>query len=600
MTEPVIHTNKMVRVKYDPILSIEREEDINVNSVDYIQFNLLYSGAAEEGRLQWNADDGTLEVGMPGGNVTLQIGQEMLLRAKATEEITNGSAVIINPASGAQPQVRLTNNLEEVSACTIAVATESVSQNHFGYFTTFGFVRGINTSTLNEGQTVFLGSTDGALTTTMPSPPSLCIKIGTCLSQHATEGVILVNIQSKELIRDRQISKEPTGFAEPDLVIVTDNGDRTVTLTGTLNAYYQGIRNTTIVSGYTSPVHDNTTTKVYFLTYNGTDIAWRDLSIYPDFFSDVLITFAFYSNEGHWVYLRETHGLMAWQTHREFHQTIGTYKISGGGLNDYTLLSTTAADRRPLVESTIVKDEDNPTTLPALTTESYTQGYNTSTGVFTFNIDETDIILLSTNNPYYNTFTSPNWGQTLMPANSVATVWLFAVPMALGTNSQKYRFVWVQPQWITQAVGPAAGQMATARANELLRQPSELNITTLTGLVPESVIISRLTIQYTGGNWSIGEVTAVTGNKFSQVGSPSGNYLTAVTTDTTLTGTGTVDDPLGVVQTSIMGVVVHGATAATTRPSGYTVVTWIGSVEPTNAVTNDIWINSSTNAITVL
>ena len=41
-----------------------------------------------------------------------------------------------------------------------------------------------------------------------------------------------------------------------------------------------------------------------------------------------------------------------------------------------------------------------------------------------------------------------------------------------------------------------------------------------------------------------------------------------------------------------MGVVVHGATASTVRPSIYTVVTWIGSIEPTNAINNDIWYST--------
>ena len=39
-----------------------------------------------------------------------------------------------------------------------------------------------------------------------------------------------------------------------------------------------------------------------------------------------------------------------------------------------------------------------------------------------------------------------------------------------------------------------------------------------------------------------------------------------------------------------MGVVVHGATAATVRPTDFAVITWIGSVAPTNAATNDIWV----------
>jgi len=39
-----------------------------------------------------------------------------------------------------------------------------------------------------------------------------------------------------------------------------------------------------------------------------------------------------------------------------------------------------------------------------------------------------------------------------------------------------------------------------------------------------------------------------------------------------------------------MGVVVHGPTASTARPNGFAVITWIGSVTPTNALTNDIWV----------
>jgi hypothetical protein len=42
-----------------------------------------------------------------------------------------------------------------------------------------------------------------------------------------------------------------------------------------------------------------------------------------------------------------------------------------------------------------------------------------------------------------------------------------------------------------------------------------------------------------------------------------------------------------------MGVVVHGATAGTARPTGYTVVFWFGSVQPTNMLTNDLYINTT-------
>jgi hypothetical protein len=41
--------------------------------------------------------------------------------------------------------------------------------------------------------------------------------------------------------------------------------------------------------------------------------------------------------------------------------------------------------------------------------------------------------------------------------------------------------------------------------------------------------------------------------------------------------------------TGSMGVVVHGSTASTARPSGYAAITWIGSVEPENSENNDAW-----------
>ena len=39
--------------------------------------------------------------------------------------------------------------------------------------------------------------------------------------------------------------------------------------------------------------------------------------------------------------------------------------------------------------------------------------------------------------------------------------------------------------------------------------------------------------------------------------------------------------------------VEHGATAGTARPSGYGLVVWYGTVEPTNAIDNDFWVDTT-------
>jgi hypothetical protein len=43
------------------------------------------------------------------------------------------------------------------------------------------------------------------------------------------------------------------------------------------------------------------------------------------------------------------------------------------------------------------------------------------------------------------------------------------------------------------------------------------------------------------------------------------------------------------ISTNGMGVVVHGSTATAPRPTNFAQITWIGSVDPNNKATNDIW-----------
>lgn len=47
------------------------------------------------------------------------------------------------------------------------------------------------------------------------------------------------------------------------------------------------------------------------------------------------------------------------------------------------------------------------------------------------------------------------------------------------------------------------------------------------------------------------------------------------------------------IDTSAQGCIVHGVTASTVRPAIFDVVIWVGTVEPTNALDNDIWLDGS-------
>jgi hypothetical protein len=77
----------------------------------------------------------------------------------------------------------------------IGVATQNFSNNQFGYITTYGKVRNLNTNAYTEGTILYFdsaGSTAGGFTTTIPSAPHVVIRVAAVLKQHLTQGTLLV------------------------------------------------------------------------------------------------------------------------------------------------------------------------------------------------------------------------------------------------------------------------------------------------------------------------------------------------------------------------------------------------------------------------
>ncbi len=332
------------------------------------------------------------------------------------------------------------------------------------------------------------------------------------------------------------MTKEPTGFDNPDDVIFNyDPISRTITLTGTFQGYWRGSPVTGLTTGWVSPPHGTGLTSSQFLYYNGTTYVWSSTAWSFDMLQIAIVTFD-PSGAGALFATRECHGFMPWQAHQEFHQTMGTYTAGGGDITAYTLNSTTAANRRPDVSTTSVKDEDIISLIPALTTKQYTQYYLTgAAGTSTWVLGTADIVPLSGSRPYYNQFTGGVWQQTLMSNNDYMSVWLYAIPTSADAQSQQYRYIWVQ------------GQATSANlANEQARTASQIQLGALVPNVPEVVAIGKVIIQYSGGNWTLIQVDKITGTKVSQSYSPSGNYLASVTTDGTLSGAGTSVSPLHV------------------------------------------------------
>jgi hypothetical protein len=100
------------------------------------------------GEMAWNAEDMTVDVGLSGG-VVLQLGQETLMKVKADETLAAGQLIMATGADGNSGRIRAAkaNGTGSVSAIfVIGIATQAIATNAQGFVTTFGVLRGINTT----------------------------------------------------------------------------------------------------------------------------------------------------------------------------------------------------------------------------------------------------------------------------------------------------------------------------------------------------------------------------------------------------------------------------------------------------------------------
>lgn len=169
-----------------------------------------FTGLTNSGQMIWNDQDGTIDLLMKGGNVTLQVGQEQLVRVvnKTSPLITllesNYQAVRITGAQGQRLKVDLAQATSDtLSAETIGLVTETILGNQEGFVTTSGLVRKINTTGSLQGETWLDGdilylspTTAGHITNIKPVAPQHMIVIGYVVSAHITQGSIFVKVNN--------------------------------------------------------------------------------------------------------------------------------------------------------------------------------------------------------------------------------------------------------------------------------------------------------------------------------------------------------------------------------------------------------------------
>ncbi len=172
------------------------------------EFDQTPTQSAGVAKLRWNDTDGTLDLGLKGGNVNLQIGQEEVIRVVnntgASLLEANYQAVKVSGAQGQRLAVTLAQaNNDANSASTIGLVTETIANNQEGFITTNGLVRNVDTTgalqgeTWSDGDTLYLsGTTAGAITNVKPSAPIHTVIIGYVVYAHQNNGKIFVKVDN--------------------------------------------------------------------------------------------------------------------------------------------------------------------------------------------------------------------------------------------------------------------------------------------------------------------------------------------------------------------------------------------------------------------
>ena len=183
-----------------------------ISNVNYIDFNTSYTATQPvAGRLSWNSSDGTLDLGMKGGNVTQQIGEEIFyeVRNETGTPIANGTLLYANGVTAGSGRITAApftadGSVREVRL--LGMATEDISNGVNGFVTHFGYVRDLDTRG-NVLSSIAVGDETWAIGDILYAHPTVAGKLTNVRPKHEISiAIIIVRHQSTGVVFTRPSS----------------------------------------------------------------------------------------------------------------------------------------------------------------------------------------------------------------------------------------------------------------------------------------------------------------------------------------------------------------------------------------------------------
>jgi hypothetical protein len=211
-----------------------------ITNVDYIDFNRSATVTQPvAGRLSWNDSDGTLDLGMKGGTVVQQIGEETFyeVRNETGAPILNGTSLYasgVTAGSGRITVAPFVANGTIAEVRYLGLATEDISNGINGFVCNFGYVRGLDTRG-TAPSSVAVGDENWAVGDilyahpTVPGkltniPPKEKIYVAIVINRNATAGVLFVRPSSYGHLDDIHDVDINTGSLSSGDLLIYDSG----------------------------------------------------------------------------------------------------------------------------------------------------------------------------------------------------------------------------------------------------------------------------------------------------------------------------------------------------------------------------------------
>jgi hypothetical protein len=173
------------------------DDNGKLGQVDAIDFNTTPITAIAAKRLQWSDAEGSLQLGLKGGNVHSHISEDLFLYGynNSGSPMTKGQVVRINGSSGLRPVVSLAQaDSDPNSADTVGVVAETIANNAQGLVQVLGIMTNLNTNSFNDGDVLYLSPTvAGQLVNTKPVAPDHLVRVAYCVKKSGGAGEIYIS-----------------------------------------------------------------------------------------------------------------------------------------------------------------------------------------------------------------------------------------------------------------------------------------------------------------------------------------------------------------------------------------------------------------------